>query len=187
VTVYVGIDQSFGGLAVAIYRPDFSGASRVQRRAFSAAKFGKGVDRLITVEDWIHLIFTVNNLHDKVTHVAMEGYARNAKSRREESGEISYAVRRALRKALSPPVCYPTIVAPTKVKKFATGKGNADKEAVKKAVYEKWGQKFDDDNEADAFVIAKIAEAVHLGTAALPYEREVIHDLLPHTDMPKAA
>lgn len=36
------------------------------------------------------------------------------------------------------------------LKKFATGKGNANKEAIKKAYVRKWGKEPIDDNEADA-------------------------------------
>jgi Holliday junction resolvasome RuvABC endonuclease subunit len=39
------------------------------------------------------------------------------------------------------------------IKKFATGSGNADKNAVKRAVREKWGFKPKDDDEADALAL----------------------------------
>lgn len=39
------------------------------------------------------------------------------------------------------------------IKKFATGKGNADKDAVMAAVKEKWGFNPKDDNEADALAL----------------------------------
>lgn len=39
------------------------------------------------------------------------------------------------------------------IKKFATGKGNADKDMVIQAVREKWGFKPKDDNEADALAL----------------------------------
>jgi len=38
----------------------------------------------------------------------------------------------------------------TEIKKFATGKGNANKEAMINSAIDKWGYDGDDDNEADA-------------------------------------
>lgn len=39
------------------------------------------------------------------------------------------------------------------IKKFATGKGNASKDAMIAAVAKRWGLVTDDDNEADAFAL----------------------------------
>lgn len=50
-------------------------------------------------------------------------------------------------------------VAPTQLKKFATGKGQCDKNLILKEVYKRWGYDTDNDNLADAFVLAKIGEA----------------------------
>lgn len=50
-------------------------------------------------------------------------------------------------------------VSPTQVKKFATGKGNANKEIILQQVYKRWGYETDNNNIADAFVLAKIGEA----------------------------
>lgn len=50
-------------------------------------------------------------------------------------------------------------VPPTVVKKFATGKGNAPKELILQQVYKRWNEEFGDNNQADAYVLAKIAEA----------------------------
>ncbi len=48
-------------------------------------------------------------------------------------------------------------VAPAQLKKFATGKGQCPKQLVMKEVLKHWGQDFDDDNECDAWVLARIA------------------------------
>lgn len=45
------------------------------------------------------------------------------------------------------------------VKKYATGKGNAKKDAMMMAAKAKWGREFKDDNEADARWIAEAASA----------------------------
>lgn len=51
-------------------------------------------------------------------------------------------------------------VAPTQLKKFACGKGNAKKDEIRLAVFKNWQQEFKSHNEVDAFVLAKIAEAI---------------------------
>jgi len=50
-------------------------------------------------------------------------------------------------------------VPPTQLKRFATGKGNANKEIILQQVYKRWGVELSDNNQADAFVLAKIGEA----------------------------
>lgn len=47
--------------------------------------------------------------------------------------------------------------APTALKKFATGKGNADKTAMIKACEQKSGKVVKDDNEADAILLGLMA------------------------------
>lgn len=49
------------------------------------------------------------------------------------------------------------IVEPTKLKKYITGKGNCRKDLILLNVYKKYGVEFDDDNLADAFVLAMMA------------------------------
>ena len=50
-------------------------------------------------------------------------------------------------------------VSPSQVKQFATGKGNANKEVVLQQVYKRWGVEFNDNNQADAYVLAQIGRA----------------------------
>lgn len=50
-------------------------------------------------------------------------------------------------------------VSPTQLKKFATGKGNANKEIILQQVFKHWGYETHDNNIADAYVLAKIGEA----------------------------
>lgn len=52
------------------------------------------------------------------------------------------------------------LVAPTALKKFATGSGVADKRKLAVAVNNKWGFFHDSDNVTDAYVLAQIARAI---------------------------
>lgn len=85
--------------------------------------------------------------------VVMEDFAfgsRDAYAR--EIAGLSYMVRHWLWKHNKPLV----LVAPASLKKFATGKGNAEKSLVLKTVYQKWGSDCGNDNEADAVALAHI-------------------------------
>ena len=50
-------------------------------------------------------------------------------------------------------------VPPAQLKKFATGKGTANKGVIMQQVYKRWGFEASDNNIADAFVLAKIGQA----------------------------
>ena len=50
-----------------------------------------------------------------------------------------------------------TIVPPTELKKFVTGKGNCKKDLMLMKTYKRWGVEFDDDNLCDAFCLAQYA------------------------------
>ena len=50
-------------------------------------------------------------------------------------------------------------VAPTQLKKYATGVGNACKERVVLSVYKKWGKEFYNNNLADSYVLAQMGLA----------------------------
>jgi len=53
------------------------------------------------------------------------------------------------------------VVADTQLKKYATGKGNGPKGIVIREIYKKWGINAADDNQADACVLAHMAEAIY--------------------------
>lgn len=109
-----------------------------------------------------------------VGHVCMEGYGYGT-SMAHALGEGGAAIKLALLGAFSPPVNFASIPAPSQVKKFATGSGNAGKGEVMLAVYKRWGVEFKNDNLADAYVLAQIAR--HLMTG-LPPETSFQRDVL---------
>lgn len=87
-------------------------------------------------------------------------------------GEVHGAVKYAFRKA---EVQVPVYVAPTTLKKFATGSGKAEKSDIKMAIFERWGVKLTDNNQADAYILARIAGALHGGLpATLEHQRECL-------------
>ena len=65
-------------------------------------------------------------------------------------------------------------VAPTEVKKFATGKGNANKEQMIAAAKKKWpGAEIQDDNTADALWILEFAMNELKSAVAIPKQSEL--------------
>ena len=68
-------------------------------------------------------------------------------------------------------------VPPTQLKKFATGHGVAKKEIVLQQVYKRWGVEFGDNNQADAYVLAKIGEAYFDESYCTNFQREVTASL----------
>lgn len=66
-----------------------------------------------------------------------------------------------------------TEVAPSQLKKFASGKGNTKKDELAVHVYKQWEFESKSDNVRDAFVLAQIALAVYMNTPLLKYQKEV--------------
>ena len=52
------------------------------------------------------------------------------------------------------------IISPQQLKKYGTGKGNGPKGLVIREIYKRWGVDAKDDNQADATVLAYMAEAL---------------------------
>ena len=133
---------------------------------------GRGLDRM----DWIcrkvlHLLPEAGS----GAQVILEGFAFGAKGAAVyEIAGFGYIVRLALRYR-SVPVLE---VAPSQLKKYATGKGNATKEIIIREVYKRWGFEARDNNEADAFVLGQIGLALAgLSEPATEFQRAVLKDL----------
>lgn len=74
-------------------------------------------------------------------------------------------------------------IAPNQLKKFCLGKGNAGKELILKGIYKKWGIDVDNNNTADAVVLAYVAKALYysineLEIDLLKYEMDVVKKVL---------
>lgn len=151
---YMGIDQSYTGFAITM----LSTVDPTHYRTTVWSLINKDAERLWDAQQLIA------EQRNGAREVVMEGYAPGAKFGREMAGELGGAVKLALRPVM------PKIVAPSGLKKWATGKGNASKTDVVMGVYKKFGVEFDDDNAADSYVAARIAS----GHADTEYQREVL-------------
>lgn len=79
--------------------------------------------------------------------VAVEGLAVHGRGHGMAAAQVMGAVKVALLN-----LCVPYVeVPPSTLKKYATGKGNADKTAMAIAALKRAGREFDDDNQCDAW------------------------------------
>lgn len=163
---YIGIDPSLTGCAVAVI--DDTGKLIDSQRFENKLR---GVERLIFIRSKVRHI--LNTYGKDIKDIGIEGYARGAMNRREEAGELGGILRVLI---YENDLSYIDI-APSQLKKFATGKGNTQKDHVLLAVYKKWGIEFKSNDEADAFVAAQIVRAMMEPVEALVYEKEVLKKL----------
>jgi len=108
----------------------------------------KGVPRLLHIERNIEPLL----LSYQPELIVIEGYSYASTNQAHQTGELGGILRRMFH-------IYGVRwieVAPPILKKFITGKGNADKNLVLLNVYKRWGLDLKSDDEADAFGLAKI-------------------------------
>lgn len=155
--VWLGVDQSYTGFGLTAIAMD--GAYRT----WVYKSDGQGLDRLIQIGDWLEARIDSLYAHQFwVKDVAMEGYAFSSQMA-HMAGELGALVKLRLDNYN----LRPWIVAPTSLKKFATGQGTkVTKSQILLAVYKHWGVEFNDDNAADSYVLARIA--MHRGGVPIP-------------------
>lgn len=156
----IGIDASLTSTGVAV----IDGTIRTERIQSRKA----GPDRLIEIRDRVYKIAEGADI------VVIEGYAYASGHSAHQMGELGGVIRVLLRemelKVLE--------VSPGQLKKFATGKGNADKMAIAVAVLKRWKKEFTCHDEADAFILAMIGQAYRKGGNDLTaFQAEVIFAL----------
>ncbi len=144
---WVGLDQSYSGFGIVIIDP-FGTESLLWKfppKDSDGMRLGDIYVSLIT-------IFTrCQDAYDDV-HIAMEGYANGRTFNREKMGELGGIVKLAHATVFGTD---PTVVPPTSLKKFVTGKGTASKDDMVKAVQSKWSKDVKNNNIADAYGLAE--------------------------------
>lgn len=140
-----GIDYSITSPAICVHRGDewsftncrffFLTEMKKKEGTYAAGKiigsykgdYSCNEDRFQRSSDWARKIFS--DLDTEPQFIALEDYAMGAKGRVFHIGENTGILKNMLWKQRHPFVSY----APTLVKKFATGKGNADKAKMQEA------------------------------------------------------
>lgn len=105
--------------------------------------------------------------------VCIEGFG-FASQQAVQNGGIGWGIRMAMfRRGWS----Y-VEVAPSQLKKYATGKGNTKKENMAVPIFKRWGFEDTSNNVTDAYVLARIAESLHKRTVLVKEQAEVIEAII---------
>lgn len=143
----LGVDQSATNSGVCIL--DDTGTVVYLQRITPPANV-RGTPRLQYIRDALQRVITE---HPGIVLASMEGYSHNSINRKFLLGEIGCAVKLVLADSNIPLL----EIAPKQLKKFASGSGSADKEQVQLSIKAKWGEGITQDDESDAYVLARIA------------------------------
>ncbi|WP_020142266.1 hypothetical protein [Terracoccus sp. 273MFTsu3.1] len=170
-TLYLGIDQSYGGFATTFFDSE-TGTHDTLVRSFEAGRYISQGSRLAAVET--HVADLLSDRAPMCT--AMEGYSMGSKFGREKLGELGGVTKATLHKHGR----LPYIVQPSTLKKFVLGAGaGKTKNLMLLGVFKKWDAEFNDDNAADSYALARLAHLIsNPGLVEHKYEQEVIKTVL---------
>lgn len=158
---YLGIDQSLNGTGLCVlHAGNAFGSARTVRQSAR-----DGDQRLVRIRREIEALLP------GVVGAAMEGYSFDSPNRAFDLGEVAGVVKCLLAERGIPFV----VVPPATLKKFATGVPVATKGEMVGAARTA-GASIDDDNQADAFFLARVAHAVRNGCIRR-CEREALRGL----------
>lgn len=168
--VVLGIDPSLTGFAMTAIEAE---GDRFETWLYRSPQ--RGVHRLADIWDWLDerwgqlsaARFPIHNVAVEDTVVASHAAV--------ALGELSGTIRLAMlfSEIVAENAQYPLKVPPPMLKKYATDKGNAKKNEVMLGVYKRWGQEFADDNMADSYVLARIAQ----GRAETAFQTDILTKL----------
>ncbi len=167
VKTFIGFDLSLTGTAIVVLNKN-------KEILFSTTLKNKlrGMERL----DFIRR--EVSDVVDKFPNskYCIENYAMGIRAGQSFSiGELGGVIKLLLHDFQIKPI----LIAPTQLKKFIIGKGVGDKNIVMLAVYKKWGFEAPDDNQADAYGLARLAKELYsTGTDLTKPQLEVIDVVL---------
>lgn len=151
-TVYVGIDPSLAGTAIAVIHQDRITVNRLATTGHKADTLDQRMQRLDAIERW--LFDHLDGLPGTTAIIGIEGpaYAAQAQAGVHLRAGLWWALARRARHWGQLVEIAPTIRA-----KYATGKGNAPKDAVLLAVSRRYPLFTGTTNdEADALIVAAI-------------------------------
>lgn len=116
----------------------------------------------------MHVKATMNEIQDKDI-VVLEGFGFASKL-----GFLLGGIGWGVRMALFERNINFRIIAPTALKKFATGVGNADKRKLAVEVNKRWGFFHDSDNVTDAYVLAQVGRALKEDIKLTAFQKDVL-------------
>lgn len=163
---FVGLDLSLTGSGVVVLdsKGDVEFAETIKTNQ-------SGEQRLVTIKD--RIITIVSDCQPEM--ICIENYAMGIRAGQSFSiGELGGVIKVGLYQQGHAF----TLVTPTRLKKYITGKGVAEKDMILLSVYKNFGYEAKDNNVADAYGLAHIARSLHKEPSDLrAYQKEVIYDL----------
>ncbi len=171
----LGLDLSLTGSGIVLLE---DGKIKIKQLIKSKPSGKKPIDelkRLLKIENEIRQIM----IEEEPSLAVIEGMAYMASNTTSlvQLAGLNYIIRKMLHEHGIKFI----VVAPTTLKKFSTSKGNCQKDLILLEVYKKYGEEFEENNQCDAYVLAKIGEVAFKDTfkndeKELPkYQREVIN------------
>lgn len=157
---YVGIDPSTKtGLVILNEAGEVKQAIEITKDGQDPARMVKLVDEVMS-----HLLTD--------DEVCIEGYAYGAKGK---GISVQYGLGAMFREWLYRNKIIYHEVAPSALKKFAGCKGNAKKDELAVEIFKRTGFEHKSDNVRDAYVLARIARALHEPIKMIAAQQEVIN------------
>ena len=131
-----------------------------------------------TLEGSKHLVFIRDSLNELLKKyalkvVVMEGYSYNSLNKKFLLGEVGATIKLCVYDTNA--TLYDA--APTQLKKFVTGRGDASKEDVMTHLASQYGVHITDDNLADAYGLARIALQINQKTSEKRHQLEVVKQI----------
>ncbi|MBV6340119.1 hypothetical protein [Candidatus Magnetobacterium casense] len=165
--VSLGIDPSLVATGcVRVKKGEILGQQLIKTKTTSSIR--EELERLRQIRDQI--------IFDDVSIVILEGLAMGASRTTSlvQLAGLNYLIREHFYLLNIPFV----IVTPMQLKKFVTGKGNCKKELMLLETYRRYNIAFDDNNLCDAYVLARIGDAILNNNEKLDLCRKGIIDNL---------
>jgi crossover junction endodeoxyribonuclease RuvC len=153
--VAIGIDPSLTGTAVCFYTPGQATQPHAERYS---SKPRPGLDGRIARYEGLVSRIIAPCVEAMPAIILIEGYSYGSKGKAIlDIAEFGGLLRHGLLTEFDCPIIE---VPPTALKKWATGKGNANKTQVVSAIVRRYGCDYDSDDEYDAFALARMAAQV---------------------------
>lgn len=164
--IYLGIDQSLTSLGLAIISPVSQEPLVLENIEPGPLRGG---ERLFFLKERIHHFIGTH----KITQSAMEGYSMGSTHQAFSLGEIGGVVKCLLAELKIPCID----VAPLALKKFICNNVGAEKADVSAGILRKFNLRIDQNDRADAYVLARVAAVYDTGISIYREELEVVHSL----------
>ncbi len=148
---YVGIDPSLTGCAYIVLEECENNEIKIVKKGLISTSAKDNIeDRFNKILKELEFIKNIQRLGN----VYIEGLSFQSKGQSiTELAGLHYLIRLML---FNSNTNY-EIIEPTKLKKYITGKGQCKKNLMLLNIYKKFGIEFTDDNEGDAYCLARMA------------------------------